>query len=483
MELRPGSVRIELGDERPDGRLDLPPDLEARADAFRRGLREAARSRLARQIGDAEPESAPGPEVSPDALGEELFRAVFRDKLYVAYSNWRKLEEPLRLRLRVATELAWIPWELLRDPADDWLALANNLTFVREVYSEARWPAVRVRAGELRVLGVGASPIALPKLDVDHERKELGRALEGAGTLTWIDGDTSKALAAIDRLASETPHVFHFAGHGAFDRASGTGSLYWGTGQSDVVTARKLATLVSKHATIRLVVLNACEGATGGKDADSPSIANVLVKLGAPAVLAMQAPILDSTAVDAARSFYGSLSRGVPVDVAVTELRRMLYVQGREWAVPVLTMARPEAPLFVSGAPEIPPWARWIAAAAAALAILIVGWILWPSTNHGSGQESGSGESGVGGIGSGQADSGVSDSGVSDSGGVDSGVADSGVVDSGVADSGVSDSGVSDSGVSDAGKVTTGGGTGAGGHSTGGGQCFDGSGNRVSCGR
>ena len=90
------------------------------------------------------------------------------------------------------------------------------------------------------------------------------------------------------------------------------------------------------------------------------SVAAGLIQAGVPAVIAMQAEISDDAAHEIADTFYKSLARNMPVDAALTEARRKIFLfdlQSLEWATPILYMQVNDGQLFEfkeSGAPHAP---------------------------------------------------------------------------------------------------------------------------------
>jgi formylglycine-generating enzyme required for sulfatase activity len=100
---------------------------------------------------------------------------------------------------------------------------------------------------------------------------------------------------------------------------------------------------------LRLALLNACEGARGGKFDVLSSTAATLVLGGLPAVLAMQYAITDTAALEFARTFYGALADNLPVDAAVADARNAINLQDEyslEWGTPVLFMRTADGQLF-----------------------------------------------------------------------------------------------------------------------------------------
>src|SRR5690606_5452943 len=83
-------------------------------------------------------------------------------------------------------------------------------------------------SGPLRILGMIASPNDLPALDVERERQRVVEAVKGLQAnglveLTWLEGQTWQAL---QRALRRGPwHIFHFIGHGSFNRSRDEGEI------------------------------------------------------------------------------------------------------------------------------------------------------------------------------------------------------------------------------------------------------------------
>jgi hypothetical protein len=100
--------------------------------------------------------------------------------------------------------------------------------------------------------------------------------------------------------------------------------------------------------TLRLAVLNACEGARTSRADPFAGAAQSLVQQGVPAVIAMQFEITDQAAVVFTHEFYAALADSYPVDAALAEARKAIFAQGNdvEWGTPVLTMRAPDGRIF-----------------------------------------------------------------------------------------------------------------------------------------
>ena len=109
------------------------------------------------------------------------------------------------------------------------------------------------------------------------------------------------------------------------------------------------ANLLADQNVLRLVVLNSCEGARTTLTDPYAGVATTLIRLGVPAVVAMQFEISDDAAVLFAEELYTNLiGRQDPIDAAVAEARKAIYseVDKVEWATPVLYVRDPDAELF-----------------------------------------------------------------------------------------------------------------------------------------
>jgi len=95
-------------------------------------------------------------------------------------------------------------------------------------------------------------------------------------------------------------------------------------GRGRAVSGQTLGTLLYDHKSMRLVVLNACEGARASRADPFAGAAQSLIQQGVPAVIAMQFEISDDAAILFAHEFYDSLARAYPVDAALGEARRAI---------------------------------------------------------------------------------------------------------------------------------------------------------------
>ncbi|HEX6777530.1 MAG TPA: CHAT domain-containing protein, partial [Ktedonobacterales bacterium] len=302
-------------------------------------------------------------EQAVQRFGHALFEALMTDRVGRCYAVSRDRAEQegkgLRLRLRIheqAPGLAALPWEYLYNKdRGGYLCLSRYTPIVRYLHLPRQREALHVTP-PLRILGMIASPKsnALHALDVEKERASLKRDLSGLISrglveLEWLPGETWRDL---QRAMRRGPwHIFHFIGHGGFDEQveEGVQALADEEGKVKLLHANKLGTLLSAHPSLRLALLNSCEGARASKDNMFSSVGATLAREGIPAVLAMQYDITDSAAQELTTTFYESLADGLPVDAAVTEVRVAIKVginNSLEWGTPVLYMRSSDGVLF-----------------------------------------------------------------------------------------------------------------------------------------
>ena len=260
----------------------------------------------------------------------------------------------LRLRLRVEdAALARLPWELLYSRRDDSFLATDAATAVVR-YVELQRPIRQLETGfPVRML------VVMPQaedLDAAAERRTLEEAtadLVDGGRLevTWLDGCVPIGRVS-DALLEEPHHVLHFVGHGGFEDEQAYLLLDHLGGGTAPAGHEEFASLLRNHPTMKLVVLNSCQGAETSSTRPLVGMAPELVKCGVPAVVAMKYPLYDRQAVLFAREFYRCLFQGHDrgrVEVAVSHARNRLagsFPGDRVLATPVLFTRAPEGVLF-----------------------------------------------------------------------------------------------------------------------------------------
>jgi CHAT domain len=290
-------------------------------------------------------------------FGRELFAALFQGEVRDVYrsclADARRQNRGLRVTLALTKvpELMDVPWEYLYDEPD-FLAVSVWTPVVRYL-DVARPKAPLPVSPPLRVLGMISDVVDLPRLDVEGERQRLEAALrplrtQGRVEVHWTQAATLDAL--LRKLHHGDFHILHFVGHGGYDEAREDGVLLFQgqDGRSHEITGERLATILQDHRSLRLVVLNACEGARSSRSDPFAGVAASLVQRGIPAVVAMQFEITDDAALTFAAYFYEALAQGDPVDGAVAHARLGIFASGNdvEWGTPVLFLRSADGRVF-----------------------------------------------------------------------------------------------------------------------------------------
>src|SRR5271165_1941645 len=267
----------------------------------------------------------------------------------------RSAKRRLRLRLRIgdAPELNDVPWEYLYNASlNQFLSLSEYTPLIRYLELPRRIRPLTIDA-RLEILAMISSPSDYPQLDVEQEWSRLNDAL-----MAPIDKNQVRlsrlAEAKLSMLQRELRrseyHVLHFVGHGGFDQGTQDGALvlHDEAGRGRLVTAERLGTILRDHRSLRLVVLNACEGARSSRTDPFAGVAQTLVQQGIPAVIAMQFEITDKAAVVFAHEFYAAIADDYPVDAALGAARKAIFADENEteWGTPVLFLRAPDGRLF-----------------------------------------------------------------------------------------------------------------------------------------
>lgn len=303
-------------------------------------------------------------------LGSRLYETVFEGQVQTLLDSGivtaREQGAGLRLRLRLtdAPQLANLPWEFLYNAAaNNFFGLSHRTPVVRYMDMPGYTQPLKVEP-PLRVLAMIASPTNYPELKVDLEWENLHTCLldleqSGMVRLERLAGATLPALRRRLQQAQQGGqgyHIFHFIGHGGFDPTTQDGVLLMEDehGLGHQVSGQALSVLLRNHDQLRLVILNACEGALGASDDPFTGTAQNLVQQAIPAVIAMQFEITDEAAVAFSREFYMALASGASVDAAVAAARVAMFTDGHlmEWGTPVLYLRSPDGLIFDVTAPS-----------------------------------------------------------------------------------------------------------------------------------
>lgn len=335
-------------------------------------------------------------------FGTRLFQTLFQPPIEQFFREALQRVEPdsgLRILLNqpLPEKLATLPWELLYDPGGlGFLARSARTPLVRN-YTDLPLPHKLPKEGPLRVLVVTASPAGKPPISTQTEidgitaalakpkykplemiRLAMGqlknsfrrKGLRRLSTRQLVEVDVLKGARRADlqnRLlsgnnAGQPYHIVHFIGHAEHNEQGSF--LYLEDGP---IHADEFAEMVSEPS-VNLVVLNACETAATGL---LGSAAEACLRRSIPAVIGMQVPVLDQTAVKFAREFYTTWASGEPLESALAYARRLVSQDtpraAADWSIPILYMGPEEGLQLQLKLPGVMiPWQmkvlRWIIA-------------------------------------------------------------------------------------------------------------------------
>ncbi len=298
-------------------------------------------------------------------LGTWLYNALFTGDIESLFQHSLgevigQEEQGLRIRLRIdPPAIAALPWEYTYTPRQKYFLGASRKTPLSR-YLEVFQPIRSLKTAlPLKVL------VAIPSgsgLDTHGEKEILREALGRLGDavqLRFLEGRVTRSIVG-DALLEERHHVFHFIGHGKFE--DGQGYLVFNNGEDggeDPISDEVFARFFLDEPSMKLILLNACEGAKVSSSQAMVGMASRLVERGIPAVIAHQYPVTNPEAGRFAREFYRSLcvsTEAGHVDVAVAHARNQLSIHfsgERSLGTPVLFMRAPDGLIF--DLPSAPP--------------------------------------------------------------------------------------------------------------------------------
>ena len=290
-------------------------------------------------------------------FGAGLYDALFTDQVANLYNGAKgaALDGGRRLRITLglsgAPELMRLPWEFLYS-RPKFISQSMRTPLVRTLDVHSARPPQKVKL-PLRILGIVSSPVGYEGLDAKSERLNLEDALEplrkaGLVELVWLERPTLNELRRRIFEPDEI-HVIHYIGHGAYSEENEAGILVLETpeGRAHDVSGERLARMLEDEESIRLVVLNSCEGARTSHIDPFSGVATSLMEFDIPAVIAMQFEITDVAAIAFSDALYAGLAQGMPIDAAMAPARRaILAMTEAEFGTPVLFLRGGDAHLF-----------------------------------------------------------------------------------------------------------------------------------------
>ena len=332
-------------------------------------------------------------DISENAISQRIFEAFFSGEIgkvcqdFMELLQNRKINQLLLVIATADEYLLSIPWEMVlpklkgeNNKADlpiDSFGLIRTRELSNEPLSTAgnktidnfniQGPTKIV--APLKLLFIPALPESLSEeakfLEIEKEQKniiEAVRDLEASGDreprLVMEIMDSANLEEITKALRSRSHDIVHISGHGSFQRSSKKGVLYMENEDGDeaLVSGEELAKELSAFACIKLLVISACETATGSTEGN---IADQLAASGIPAVLAMRFAVTDEAARRFAQSLYTGLANADTLTKAIHDARKDLfdwttnlqkqqpnYKFPSEWFTPVLYQNQVIGPLI-----------------------------------------------------------------------------------------------------------------------------------------
>ncbi len=262
------------------------------------------------------------------ALHEALFQGDLLDKLTRASE---RAGDTLVVRLIIEdARLQKVPWEALCKPGTsaDFLATGTRLQVVRGITSTVPVKPRHVD-GALRILVIAPQG---PEISVNALKLAAGQSK----AIEWLDPfvGASATWANVSRRLRTglRPHVIHFLGHGGLDNQGHPALRFADDDDGDEVwiKAETLAHEVKANLAdeLRLIVLEACEGAAPGLFG---SAAQILVRADVESVISYLWPVRAAASLGASKAFYETLTAGQTargnVLASVSAARRTLLAE------------------------------------------------------------------------------------------------------------------------------------------------------------
>ena len=249
-------------------------------------------------------------------FGGTLFETVFQKDIRASYKSSLDVitsQEGAGLRVRLhlqdVPEFAHLPWEYLyQATTNEFLCLDRQTPIVRYLDIPKIITPLTIKL-PLRILVFISSPSNLDPLNVDNEKLKIQKALadlEKKGLVSFAFTENATVSELRKNLRQSEYHIFHFIGHGGFDESKNQGLLAFENDDEsvDFVSAEQIGAILTNHRSLRLAVLNSCEGARTSITDPFAGVATTLMQQGTPAVLAMQFSITDFAAINFTSEFY-----------------------------------------------------------------------------------------------------------------------------------------------------------------------------------
>lgn len=303
------------------------------------------------------------------ALGQWLYGLLFQGAtaglFQSATSQSAIAKRPLQIQLHFASHpdlvpVAALPWEFLTDPQGH--PLVTRYSLVRSLPHTSPISPLTVD-GPLTMLLAWALPAELANdypLSIEAEVQAIQTQLQpliDAQQITFHILTHTTPLSLNRAIQDHQPHLLHLLGHGQA-ATSGTPQLVLETdeGEIQVVSPRTLSVAL-QGSEVRLIVLNACHSGAQGTQLFQ-AFGPALLTSGIPAVVGMQASVLDRAGRIFATELYRTLVKTGSIDQAVQQGRKALIltdVSQVDWGLATLYLRARDGLLFGKPNGNMPP--------------------------------------------------------------------------------------------------------------------------------
>ncbi|MBD2504463.1 CHAT domain-containing protein [Anabaena azotica] len=280
-------------------------------------------------------------------LGMNLWRWIFDGPILGSFERSRGIamgqHTLLRFRLEIRDpDLIALPWEIMqREPGQPAMSLSPDVLFSRTTTEVEALPYLRTDQALKVLLVLGHDQ----NLQLQKEAAILEQTLLNGNHYHNYAPCSVKTLIQptpqelIQELETKAYNVFFYAGHGL---PNPDGGLLFLRPQMSL-NGIELAQALTRSA-VKLAVFNACWGAQPAainhQAIPTSSLAEVLIRHGVPAVLAMRDEIADRESHSFIQAFAEALRSRKSIDEAVAEARQELLTIYKynqpAWTLPVL---------------------------------------------------------------------------------------------------------------------------------------------------
>jgi CHAT domain-containing protein len=306
-------------------------------------------------------------------VGQTLYQTVFAGEIGDELRQAQRSGQPIVCELAFEPEdvlLAQFPWELIHDNATFCVPRKKGIALTRSIAFAAPPPDLKLEP-PLRVLLISPRPQGNDELVNQSTAVQIGLAALVDKEQLSYQTLTPPTWAALEEvLYRETFDIIHFDGHGSFartcpacttphypsqqtcvqcgvdmDQATPQGYLHFedAEGQLDRVNVAVMQMALA-DSEAQLIFLSACgSGVTHGVSVFN-GIAPALIRIGIPAVVAMQASPPDGSSTIFVQRIYDSLAQGADIEVAVGNGRRAIFRpqpgEPVSWFMPVVYLRK-----------------------------------------------------------------------------------------------------------------------------------------------